>query len=258
MSKIPGSAQHDMFADFVPARTPGTLGHLDAGDPDILAAAGDTPGSLGINDHASILADGGLAFIGVGRPIAGPPSAESLPVGVPELVNIVKSSKTGLALYAKAVGVNQRREPVIKLGRAEFGGFVDTDNGVITLDERLDKCKAIDVLVQELTNLASKPDFDLLDSQTIKGDVSRADYIRRTEGIEFRGLQNILRVFDETKRKTGCQTCTRDYQRKYAENLKGFLKYMGSDEYGKKHEEKIGARWDLGAKREYDKKHQKK
>jgi len=37
--------------DFIPARTPGTLGRLDAADPDVSACAGDTPGSLGVRDH---------------------------------------------------------------------------------------------------------------------------------------------------------------------------------------------------------------
>jgi hypothetical protein len=36
----------------IPARTPGPLGRLDAGDPDIWAKVGDTPRSLGVHHHA--------------------------------------------------------------------------------------------------------------------------------------------------------------------------------------------------------------
>ena len=36
----------------IPARTPGPLGRLDAGDPDIRTKAGDTPQSLGVQHHA--------------------------------------------------------------------------------------------------------------------------------------------------------------------------------------------------------------
>ena len=36
----------------IPARTPGPLGRLDAGDPDIRAKLGDTPRSLGVQHHA--------------------------------------------------------------------------------------------------------------------------------------------------------------------------------------------------------------
>jgi hypothetical protein len=38
--------------EFIPARTPGPMGSLDAGDPDAAAALGDTPGPLGIGDYA--------------------------------------------------------------------------------------------------------------------------------------------------------------------------------------------------------------
>ncbi|MBB3194045.1 glycoside hydrolase family 19 protein [Roseateles terrae] len=37
---------------WLPARTPGTLGILDHGDPDVCTRLGDTPGSLGLFDHA--------------------------------------------------------------------------------------------------------------------------------------------------------------------------------------------------------------
>ena len=36
----------------IPGRTPGPLGRLDAGDPDIRTKSGDTPRSLGIHHHA--------------------------------------------------------------------------------------------------------------------------------------------------------------------------------------------------------------
>lgn len=258
MSRLPGSTQHDAFAQRLPARTPGVLGCNDAADPGACAEAGDTPGPLGVNDSASLLADAESASLGVGQRLAGPPSAGGLPVGVNEVVKAVTSSPTGRALFAKAKAANKNRDPVVKLGTTEFGGFVDTETGVITLDGRLDKCTAIDVLVQELTNLASAADFAKLDAETEKGNVSRADYIKQTEVIEFRGLQNILKVFDETKATTHCKTCSRDYQRQYAKSFDQFFRYMSGDEYGKRHLEKIGARWDAGAKAAYEKKHPKR
>ena len=36
----------------IPARTPGPLGRLDAGDPDIRTKSGDTPRSVGVQHHA--------------------------------------------------------------------------------------------------------------------------------------------------------------------------------------------------------------
>ena len=53
-SRCPGSlgvGHLKLDADLIPARTPGTLGRLDAADPDARACSGDTPGSLGVRDH---------------------------------------------------------------------------------------------------------------------------------------------------------------------------------------------------------------
>jgi|ERR1051326_3644268 hypothetical protein len=38
-----------------PAKTPGVIGLLDSADPNVIACFGDTPGPLGINDHAQPL-----------------------------------------------------------------------------------------------------------------------------------------------------------------------------------------------------------
>lgn len=60
VSRRPGSTQHDPFSEFHPARTTGSLGMKDAGDPTVLAERGDTEGALGmIGDHASLLANAG-------------------------------------------------------------------------------------------------------------------------------------------------------------------------------------------------------
>src|SRR5579862_2468579 len=58
MSRLPGSDNYDPFAILLPARTPGPLGRNDAGDPDVKAQLGDTPGTLGINDGAGKIAFG--------------------------------------------------------------------------------------------------------------------------------------------------------------------------------------------------------
>jgi hypothetical protein len=41
------------FQGTLPPRTPGPLGYLDAADPGVAAVPGDTPGSLGVGDHAA-------------------------------------------------------------------------------------------------------------------------------------------------------------------------------------------------------------
>jgi len=49
-SYIPGPTGTDSLL-VLPARTPGPLGHNDAGDPDVTTQLGDTPGPVGLNDH---------------------------------------------------------------------------------------------------------------------------------------------------------------------------------------------------------------
>ena len=58
-SRIPGPICHDPFSKYPPARTPGPLGSNDAADPNMPAGVGDTPGSLGVNDHGELIAQVG-------------------------------------------------------------------------------------------------------------------------------------------------------------------------------------------------------
>lgn len=51
-SRRPGPTQRDIFSHLLPARTPGSMGINDAGDPSADAEIGDTAGSLGMNDSA--------------------------------------------------------------------------------------------------------------------------------------------------------------------------------------------------------------
>ncbi len=57
---IPLSPLEQLLRGVSPARTTGPLGINDQGDPNVWSFSGDTPCSLGINDHASPLPD--LAF----------------------------------------------------------------------------------------------------------------------------------------------------------------------------------------------------
>lgn len=52
-SRIPGPLKPPSQPGIIPARTPGSLGYLDQGDPTVSALLGDTPGSLGWGDGAA-------------------------------------------------------------------------------------------------------------------------------------------------------------------------------------------------------------
>src|SRR4026208_2130610 len=54
-SRIPGFPGHHVTSE-IPSRTNGSLGVNDAADPTKQGKVGDTPGILGVNDHASLVA----------------------------------------------------------------------------------------------------------------------------------------------------------------------------------------------------------
>jgi Papain-like cysteine protease AvrRpt2 len=56
MSRKPGPENYNPLSLSLPPRTPGSLGHNDAGDPLQKALLGDTPGPLGLRDGAAKLA----------------------------------------------------------------------------------------------------------------------------------------------------------------------------------------------------------
>src|SRR5215467_1574038 len=58
MSRLAGPTQANPFLPYCPAKTPGPTGINDSGDPNVISELGDTPGSLGINDHAAVIANG--------------------------------------------------------------------------------------------------------------------------------------------------------------------------------------------------------
>lgn len=250
MSRIHGPTNHDPSKSGVAARSPGTLGRLDAADPSGIARLGDTPGTLGVNDYAASLMDPSSNRPGAGRPLyAGPV------VGAPditELVAIVKSSATGRKLYDKARVVLGNKDPTIRFGETDSGGQLQED-GSITIDPRLSKCVATEVLVHELCNLSNARELGKLDTDLSNGEVSREDYIRETERIEFRSLPFILAFFDETKNSTKCGTCSRDYQRPYArKSFDEYFRWFSSDKYGQQHMERIGKTWDKYGKPAYE------
>ena len=57
-SCLPGPTCYNPFITLVPTRAPGSLSIYDAADPNASAIIGDTPGSLGMNDHAELIAHG--------------------------------------------------------------------------------------------------------------------------------------------------------------------------------------------------------
>ena len=134
------------------------------------------------------------------------------------------------------------------------GGSSDTSTGTITLDKTQDKCFAVQQLIQELSNLSRKADFDKLDTSALAGDVNRADYIKRTEQIEYEtGVKNVLTAFDACNNKWLCKTTPKEWARKAKDFNDYFDKFLSDT-----HKEFYGKWWDDNCKLAYEKKHAKK
>jgi hypothetical protein len=171
---------------------------------------------------------------------------------VDELKKMLGACDGGLGIWAKAKKANNDKDPIIKSGKTTSGGVTVGDT--ITLEETSDRCIAVQVLIQELSNMSRTKDFTKLTKDAAAGDLSREDFIRGFEKIEYEsGVKNVLTAFDACKDTWKCKTSEKEWARK----AKDF------DEYFKKllresHKEHYGKWWDTHYKAAYEKKHPKK
>lgn len=170
-----------------------------------------------------------------------------------DLLDNLKKCDGGTGVYEKAKAANSGKDPTIKMGAAGTGGQVDTGKGEITLDKSLDKCTATQILIQELSNLSHKKDFDDATSKALSGDLSRDEFIRAYEKAEYDGVKNVINAFDSCKDTWGCKTCEKEWARS-AKNFDDYYNnYLSSS-----HKENYGQWWDANCKGAYDAKHPKK
>jgi hypothetical protein len=170
---------------------------------------------------------------------------------VDELKKMLDTCDGGLGIWEKAKKANKDNDPTIVPGA---GGWTITSTGEITLDKTQDKCFAVQQLIQELSNLSRKADFEQLDASALAGDVSRADYIKRTEKIEYEtGVKNVLTAFDACKDKWPCTTTPKEWARKAKDFDEYFDKLLNDT-----HKEGYGKWWDDNCKAAYDRKHGRK
>jgi hypothetical protein len=167
-----------------------------------------------------------------------------------DLLDNLKKGDGGTGVWDKAKKANGGRDPSIKKGTAGTGGQVNTDTGEITLDSSLDKCFATQILIQELSNLSHKADFDKATQDAAAGNLSREEFVRAYERAEYDGVKNVITAFDASKRTWGCNTC----EKEWARSVKDFDDYY-NNYLSKSHKENYGKWWDANYKDAYDKKH---
>ena len=154
----------------------------------------------------------------------------------------------GLGIWAKAKKANKGKDPQITPGQRSF---TNTLTGEITLDDTVDKCLAVQHLIHELSNLASIAEVDKIDVAVTAGDLSRDEYIKRIEKIEYEiGVKNTLNAFDACKNKWLCKTSIMEFARG-AKNFDDYFKNLLLPA----HKAAYGKDWDDRFKKAYEKKH---
>jgi hypothetical protein len=231
------------------------------------AGASRAPAALGLERDADEAAAGAvMALWGKGRKGAGwKPrgrsglslqrcSKESAPAfgSVDAIVKNVKDCDGGTGVWAAATLGNGKKEPKVRAGNPAggFRGDTDTTSGVITILKTLDACVATQTLVQELSNLSRAPDFTKIHQDAVKGDVSREDYIRGHERIEYEtGVLNSIKAFDACSEKWGCAKGTVGTKegfraaKNFDDYLNNYLAQSHKDYYGKYWDENFKAAW---------------
>jgi Domain of unknown function (DUF4157)/Calpain family cysteine protease len=176
-------------------------------------------------------------------PAAGPAPSWT----VAELKGLLDKCDGGLGIREKAKKANNDTEPTIIPGD---GGTMTPSTGVITLDRTQDKCFAVQQLVQELSNMSRKGSFDALDNSALAGDVSREDYIKRTELIEYEsGVKNVLTAFDACKDQWPCTTTPKEWARTARDFTDYYNNFLSAA-----HKENYGQWWDTNCRVPFDKK----
>jgi type VI secretion system secreted protein VgrG len=174
-----------------------------------------------------------------------------------DLIKSVKECDGGTGIWEKAKAANGGKDPAVVVGAIPggFGAQTDRANGKITIKPDFDPCTAKDALVFELTNLSRKADFDTVDNDAAAGKLSRKEYQKGIEKVEYDNITTALKAGDGCKKQWGCKSHT-----SYFESFKGAKDF---DDYydnylAKSHKEAYGKVWDSDYKASYEKQHPKK
>jgi hypothetical protein len=192
----------------------------------------------------------------------GPPFAS-----VEVLIANVKACDGGLGLWEKATKSNGGKPPKVVAG-SPSGGFAAQANittGTITIDPKDDVCVGTESLIHELSNLSRGAAFTALSTAAGRGEVSREDFIRGNERIEYEtGVLNMLKAFDACSEKWGClKGQVGDAEgfrsaKSFDDYFDNFLLQSHKDHFGKFWDDHFKTAWEAKNKKKDDKKDKKK
>ncbi len=149
------------------------------------------------------------------------------------------------------------KDPNVKVAHTKLGTPAETekDGFTITINPTSNCCDATESLLFELHNVEYGPKFHTLFVDAAAGNVSRDDFAKSMERLEYEGLKRSWETFDKCKAKWGCG----EDAESFADSFKGakdfddyFKHYVDPD-----HTEKYRTQWDELYKDAYQKKHGK-
>lgn len=162
----------------------------------------------------------------------------------------------GTGVVAAAKAANGGKDPTIKVGNSALGsgGSVDYTTGEITLDPGYDKCNTIETLIQEMSNLSHKADFEKAEADCAAGKLSREEYIKTVEKIEYDGVARAIKAENACMKKWGCTKNSFSYSGITGKATTDFDEYY-KNWLGNDHKEYWGKSWDSNCKATYDAAH---
>ncbi len=157
-----------------------------------------------------------------------------------DLQDKLKKCDGGTDILNKAKKANNGKDPVVKVGTPSsgFDAETDTSSGTITISKNSDTCTATESLIFELANMSRKSDFDKVDQDAAAGKLSREEYIKANERIEYENVKDILKATDSCKKAWGCTNHAFDFEgfrgaKDFDDYYKNYLSNSHKDHYGK-------------------------
>lgn len=181
-----------------------------------------------------------------------PTNAATQPCPEQKLLDKVKECDGGLNILEKAKQANGGKEVNVVIKDNDFGGKASFSTGSVIVRKSDPPCTQIETVLFEMGNWHRQEDFKKVSQAAANGDLSREDFIRGYEKLEYDNVQDTIKATEKCKEKWGCKNHTFDFDgMKSAKNFNDYYKnYLSKD-----HKEYYGKAWDRDYKAAYDKKH---
>lgn len=172
-----------------------------------------------------------------------------------QLLDQIRKCDGGLDILKKAKKANGNKDVGVVIRPSTFGGKALFNEGKVLVRKGDPRCTQIETVLFEMGNWHRKKDFDNISSEAAKGNLSREEYIRKNEKLEYDNVQDTIKATTKCKEKWGCKSHTFDFDSmRSAKNFEDYYKnYLRAN-----HKEYWGKAWDSNYKAAYEKKHPKK